>query len=1023
MKRLLFSALGAASMVAVSQAQDTNLWDVASPSGGTMNLAAGVFDSSATTSGTNTSSFGTTADWSAYGNRGWTFSFDVYVTSAQLANTNINDDTISYELLDGTNVLSSGGNLTLANASWWTADAWNRVIWQGTFPGTASQKIGNPGLSNVTFAIVNDDKGTHDAGSNYTLANIELVANIPNYETVIWDDQAPSGYQIAFGTAQETDVTTGGTDSGRGSVATYNSNDQGGQWANFGNNQNFSQYEGAAWQMSCDLYMTSAQIADAANADDNLYFNVNGGGGLFVDLGDVAVADEWTTVTVAGEFPVGGDLSGGSYRFLINDKGTHSGSAAAYFDNLKFETEFAPPPGYDTLWSEAAPSGGMFTLVTNEYGVVGEFNSDKGGQWENYGTYNNDWTNYAGQAWTFSFDMLVPAANIGDTNVTDDLLYYSIAGANDGYQNVSNTVTVGDTWTTVTWTGTFDSNPNNLTNAFARLQNNDNATHPTSMTNYYVRNFLFEGATPNLVVDNRENLWVDTAPNTGILTGISDPFATDQGTIGMFKSAEAAGLSYGVENQYWAAHAGETWTLTFDVYVISNNLADSNVSDDVLSYSVAGVTGGSTPISSLPADEWTTITWMGTFSSLVDDLGIAEALIVINDNGTDPVSGPNYFFDNISLKAINNVPETEKSYVAKSTSIDFTSGEGYADGDVDGQNGWMANGGSNWVVSTASDSVSCTNANQNMTLDLALAAGVSNQIVYKARFKPMGIRDGADGWRYLARMGVATEATATGDNVGYDNSGESNESMHFYMQSNQNPGQYRLWGSGWGGSANPASSSPTVGSSAGDEFELTQVITVGDSEATTTYMVYLTNLNTLASVQFGSPKTGVGENMYDALKNGTAYPYFETAALFDDIPGVELTGISVDYYVLEIGGFDAWLDQQGLVGVHRDADNDLDADGMELLGEYAFGGDPMPATGSGDIGVIPTYDGSTGDYAFSVFGDDMLTVNVMTNDNLAVGTWNVFESVVVPASGSLDAHNVNVPTDGGNAFIRLEVSQ
>ncbi|QBG45912.1 hypothetical protein EGM51_00235 [Verrucomicrobia bacterium S94] len=1020
MKRLLFSALGAASMVAVSQAQDTTLWDDQNPAGGTMNLMAGVFDSSATTSGTNLSTYATSGnDWSAYAGRDWTFTADIYITAAQLANTNVTDDTISWQLLDGTDVLASGGNLTLANASWWTADAWNTVIWKGTFPA------GSASLTNATFAFVNNDKDTHDAGDNYTLDNLSLICNIPVYDAVLWDDQAPVGGNIALSATTESAVTGG--DTGHGDIGEYKSDANTGQWGNYNSGaDNWEQYAGVEWQLSVDVYITSAQLADTNITDDTMYYSVAGNTGGFTDVGELnLVPDSWNTVTWFGTMPINpNDLTAANAMVLFNDQLTHPAGANLYLDNFKFETQSTPPLPTDTIWNEENPEGGgmALTLVTNAFGSgIGAFNSGTdSGEYSNYGISGNDWSAYAGQGWTLTFDIYLTSAQLADPAIIDDQIYYQVGDVSGGWMTISNTSWVADSWNTVIWSGVFTNEPSALTNAYARLLNSDRTTHPASGYNYYVDNFNLEVVTP-AEVDDADDLWVDVAPEAGgmMLTSIDDPFATEQGEIGMFKSVDLLGgdvSSYGVSNRYWALYAGQDWTLSFDIYVPSLKMADANVSDDIISYSVAGVTGGSKAISTLVPDEWNTITWTGTFDSDPEALTAVEALLINDDNGTDPVSGPNYFIDNIQLRSVPGVVVVPPDYVTVTNEIEFIAGENYANGAINGQNSWVAGG--SWLVDTASGgTVTCTNNNVNMTLLKNTPLPVGDSIEFAVRYKILGTHAPA-GYVYVGRFGLTTKTDGT--DVGYDGSStRENRAMATLQASNTGADTYRIYGDGWNG---PQTDFLT--GAAGDEWEMRFSLTMGDSAASTVFSSTLSNLTSGVGDAYDATESGVSEIFYSALENGAAYPYFETGGFGSGLTGVEVMSIELIGPEAVVSGYASWVASYGLVGEHGEPDADLDGDGMNNLGEYAFGGDPMPGTGAGDIGVIPTFDGSTGDYTFSVIGDDTLTVNVMTNVNLAVESlWGVHETVPVSNSGMLEEYISNIDQNADNVFIRLEVTK
>lgn len=158
-------------------------------------------------------------------------------------------------------------------------------------------------------------------------------------------------------------------------------------------------------------------------------------------------------------------------------------------------------------------------------------------------------------------------------------------------------------------------------------------------------------------------LWEDQAPSGGNMQlAAVDELATlgmdtGRGNIGEF---ESAGLSqyrnYNGGNQDWSAYAGEPWTLSFDVYVSSAQMADANIADDTIYYKVVEESGGWTSVGSLNADQWNTLTFTGTFSEVSSELTSANTLVLNNSKNTHPASGPNYYIDNYRLVVNSDVP-------------------------------------------------------------------------------------------------------------------------------------------------------------------------------------------------------------------------------------------------------------------------------------------------------------------------------------------------------------------------------
>ncbi len=1012
-KKLLLAALGTASVVAVSQAQDVNLWNDTAPSGGTMNLTpsggAGVFASSSAT--TNPATYGITGqDWSAYAGREWTFTVDIYITAAQLADAAINDDVIGYVIGGTTN-----NYIALSGASWWTADAWNTITLKGTFGTTASA------LTNMSFAFINDDKATHPAGNNYMLDNFNLDVYVPPMDT-LWDDQAPVGGNIVLAATTETAVTGG--DTGHGAIGEYNSATETGQWGNYGlQSQNWQQYAGKEWRLSIDLYITAAQLADATIGDDLFYYNVVGVQGGYLTVSNALVADAWTTITWTGTFPANpASLANAGVSVVFNDQITHPAGANFYMDNFKFEAVQTPPPAMDTLWYNPNPSGGMFTLVTNAYGTgIGEFTSSIGaGQWENYGTYNNDWSAYAGKAWQFSFEIYLTAAQMADMAVNDDNFFYQVAGVSGGYTTISNSTLVADSWNTVSWSGTFTTDAVALsTNGSARLVNNDQATHPASGANYYVKNFRMQAVAPE-PVETLDDLWVDSAPVGGgmLLSQITDPFGTEQGNIGMFKSANLTGgnvSSYGVSNKYWTAYAGQPWTLTFDVFVTSVQLADASINDDSISFTVGGASGGSTAISTLIADEWNKITWTGTFNSDPSTLTSTGVSLVNDDKGTDPVSGPNYFVDNFLLQAAPGATSPPPVYVTATNNIEFVASEGYSDGLINGQKGWVSGG--NWTVNTASGgSVTCTNDNINMTLVQLKPMPVDKTIHFSVRYKVQGTHTPTI-WTYPARIGITT--ASNGSNQGYDGPGTSlTKAMVTLQASPSTVDGYRIYGDGWNGPQ-----TDTLDGNPGDEWEMNFSLTMGSSAATTFFTAALTNVTMGIGSAFTTTEDSVGATLFAALESGTAYPYFETGGFEDGLTGIEVLSVRVIYPKQVVDSYAGWASSYGLVGIDADLDADPDGDGLANLAEYAFDGNPVPPNGAADQGTQPVLDGLT--YRYWIRGDDALTAYVMATDDLVFTPFAPVETNPITATdGVLSEYTYSVNTSGNNQrFFKINVDR
>lgn len=174
--------------------------------------------------------------------------------------------------------------------------------------------------------------------------------------------------------------------------------------------------------------------------------------------------------------------------------------------------------------------------------------------------------------------------------------------------------------------------------------------------------------------------------------------------------------------------------------------------------------------------------------------------------------------------------------------------------------------------------------------------------------------------------------------------------------------------------------------------------------------------------------TRLDSNMTNLQWEATANKYVYTYTSPIQIPaGTDITidgtvgiwglqGIVVEV-VSSATGFDTFVTQYGLSGDPL-ADDDLD--GLTDFGEYVFGGNPT----NGVIdSVDPVFDVASGDYVYSLIGDDSLTAVVLTTDDLVGGIWvtNGTPLDVTSTSGELEAYTNAVGTVESQKFIRLKV--
>jgi hypothetical protein len=116
-------------------------------------------------------------------------------------------------------------------------------------------------------------------------------------------------------------------------------------------------------------------------------------------------------------------------------------------------------------------------------------------------------------------------------------------------------------------------------------------------------------------------------------------------------------------------------------------------------------------------------------------------------------------------------------------------------------------------------------------------------------------------------------------------------------------------------------------------------------------------------------------------------------------------------------GFEAFVYKYGLTGGKTDHG---DSDGLNDWGEYVFGGHP---TDSSDVGTQPWFDASSGDYIYSLLGDDTITAYVVTKDDLLNDpVWVHSATTAVTATdGLLGSYTNHVGTGDGSKFIQLLV--
>ena len=114
-----------------------------------------------------------------------------------------------------------------------------------------------------------------------------------------------------------------------------------------------------------------------------------------------------------------------------------------------------------------------------------------------------------------------------------------------------------------------------------------------------------------------------------------------------------------------------------------------------------------------------------------------------------------------------------------------------------------------------------------------------------------------------------------------------------------------------------------------------------------------------------------------------------------------------------------WATANGVTG---DEDDDDDGDGLSNWGEYVFGGDPVPPNGASDQGTQPTFDAASGEYVYSLIGDNTIQYYVLTNLDLTAGPWGTNGPMpMTDNSGTMQTMTNMVGTTESQLFMKLLV--
>ncbi|MDF7824185.1 hypothetical protein P4B35_09205 [Pontiellaceae bacterium B12227] len=838
-------------------------------------------------------------------------------------------------------------------------------------------------------------------------------------DVTVWEDTAPSGGNMQLTTVPDPSGL------GYGDVGAWDSTKNTGQYENYNSgNLDLSDYAGLDYTLSCEIYLTAAQAADANVTDDTFYSNVGGQAAVWRTISGHYTAG-WNTYERTGTFtPNPGDLTAVNCLILINDKGTQPTTVTTnlYVDNYKMvihDVEVVEPDPTDVLWDDRAPSDGGMSLnnmadpFATGHGTVGEYISGDVGQWANYNPGNHDWSAYAGQKWTLSVDVYITAAQFADSSITDNQLYISVGAAGStGWKNIGTTL-AADAWTTVTWTGMFDADPNALTNVNALILNNHQATHPISGPDYYFDNFKLEVDAPQ-----RDTLWEE--PNPAFNTVVTNAFGDG---IGEYDSSGGGQWdNYGVYNNDWTDYVGLDWKFSFEIYLTSNQLADAAIADDNFFYSVAGDNGGYMTISEVEfvADSWNTVQWFGAFSDSAYDLTNVFARISNNDQLSHPATAPNFYTRNFKFEA-EHIDTGTETYVFKTNVVDFLAAEGFVSGGVNGQVDWVeGNTNADIIVDAVLGTATSTDTNVNMTLldpigELQVGDTVSIAVDFSfdgLTSQDAGTNNNYNG--YFLNMGLTIQDT--GEHIGAENPlAEALRFQRFYSKDTSNT-FVRLLPDTW---------SPATGNIAdiadGDELQMIYSFTLGTDAASSFVEATLTNITQGTGIEGTSYGVTATNLLYDALvstNGGGAYVYVESVSTnyISDVVVDKVTYIYPELYVVYESPYAQWEADNNVVG---GADDDDDNDGLSNYGEYVFGGNP----GVADTSILPEFDAATGNYTFSVRADDTLTYVVIKTDNLVHGPWvtNTAPVAIIENDAQMDSYTEAVGTTDDKQFIKLIV--
>ncbi len=116
-----------------------------------------------------------------------------------------------------------------------------------------------------------------------------------------------------------------------------------------------------------------------------------------------------------------------------------------------------------------------------------------------------------------------------------------------------------------------------------------------------------------------------------------------------------------------------------------------------------------------------------------------------------------------------------------------------------------------------------------------------------------------------------------------------------------------------------------------------------------------------------------------------------------------------------------WNQYVALYSLSGSKTNNTDADALNDWAEYVFNGNP---TNPADVGAMPTFDATTGEYAYLLRNDALLTAHVLTKTNLHDASWSTNDTVDIAVNdGAMGTNTTILGTAGDRLFVKLLVEE